>query len=289
MVAVVGTGIMGAPMARNLVAAGSEVRAWNRTREKAEALAGDGVEVAGSPAEAAEGADVVLTMLSDADAVASAMEGPGGALATMEDDAVWAQTSTIGIAGTERCQLLADQRGVALVDAPVLGTKQPAEQGQLVVLASGPGAALERCAPLFEAVGQKTIELGEAGAGTRLKVVLNHWILALVETLAETVALAEGLGLEPRTFLDTIAGGPLDSPYAQLKGDMMVEGEFPPSFTLDLARKDAELVLEAADRHGLDLPLIGVVAERLARGVEAGHAHEDMAATYFTSTPKRDG
>jgi 3-hydroxyisobutyrate dehydrogenase len=289
IVAVLGTGIMGAPMARNLAGAGHAVRAWNRTSEKAEPLTGDGVEVAGSPAGAADGADVVMTMLSDADAVAETMGGPGGALGTMGDDAVWAQTSTIGIAGTERCQAMADDRGVTLVDAPVLGTKEPAEQAQLIVLASGSNAALERCAPLFRAVGQRTVELGEAGSGTRLKMVLNHWILGLVETLAETAALADGLDVEPRTFLETIAGGPLDSPYAQMKGKMIVERQFPPSFTLDLAHKDAELVLEAADRHELDLPLIGVVAERLARGVDAGHAHEDMSATYITSAPTRNG
>jgi 3-hydroxyisobutyrate dehydrogenase len=289
IVAVLGAGIMGAPMARNIAGAGNEVRVWNRTKEKAEALASDAVEVAGSPSEAASGADVVLTMLSDADAVAAAMEASGGALQAMTEGTVWAQMSTIGIAGTERCQAMADERGVPLVDAPVLGTKQPAEQGELVVVASGPEAALERCAPLFDAVGAKTVTLGAAGTGTRLKMVLNHWILALVESIAETAALAEGLGLEPSTFLETIGGGPLDSPYAQTKGGLMVDRDFPPSFALELAHKDARLVLEAASRHDLDLPLARVVEEQLGHGVAAGHGREDMAATYLTSSPRPGG
>lgn len=284
-VAVLGTGIMGAPMARNLAEAGLSVRAWNRTRAKAEPLSEAGAQIADSPAEAADGADVVLTMLADADAVVAAMDGNEGALAAVGGDSVWAQMATVGIAGTERCQSLADDHGIALVDAPVLGTREPAEQGGLVVLASGPDAALERCAPIFDAVGSKTVTLGAAGEATRLKVVLNHWILALVEGLAETVALAEGIDVDPRSFLETIAGGPLDSPYAQMKGEAMAAREFPPSFALELALKDAELVREAADRHDLELPLIEAVARQMRRATEAGHGREDMAATVRASLP----
>src|SRR3954466_12747681 len=135
--AVLGTGIMGAAMARNLLAAGLEVRAWNRTRDKAEPLADDGAKVAYSPVEAAEGADFVLTMLADADTVAEAVDSEG-ALSALADDGVWLQMSTVGIEGSERLAGIADEHGVAYVDAPVLGTKEPAEQGQLIVLASGP-------------------------------------------------------------------------------------------------------------------------------------------------------
>ncbi|MBA3509283.1 MAG: NAD(P)-binding domain-containing protein, partial [Thermoleophilaceae bacterium] len=136
MIAMLGTGTMGAPMARNLKAAGLEVRAFNRTREKADALTADGIEVADSPEEAVRGADIVITMVSDGDAVTAAMED-GGALAAMPDDALWLQMSTIGIAATEALAALAEERSVPFVDAPVLGTKAPAEQGKLQVLASG--------------------------------------------------------------------------------------------------------------------------------------------------------
>ena len=282
MVAILGTGIMGLPMARNLRAAGLDVRAWNRTRERAEPLAGDGVELAGSPAEAVHGADIVITMLADGDAVAAAMED-GGALRAMADGAAWLQMSTVGIAATEALRALAEDRGVLFVDAPVLGTKKPAEDGQLLVVASGPDDARERCAPVFDAVGSKTLWLGEAGAGTRMKLVLNNWVLSLVESLAETVALAEALGVEPRQFLATIEGGPQGSPYAALKGGMMVEREFPPSFPLALALKDAGLVLEAAEQEGLQLPTTRAVQDQMRRAVELGHGGEDLAATYWAS------
>src|SRR4051794_2174602 len=131
-VAVLGTGTMGGPMARNIAAAGIDVRVWNRTREHAEET---GLEVAGTPAEAVDGADVMVTMLADGDIVADVAEQ---ALESLGDDAIWLQMSTVGIAATERLATLAEERGVAFVDAPVSGTKQPAEQGELVVLASGP-------------------------------------------------------------------------------------------------------------------------------------------------------
>ena len=138
-VAVLGTGIMGGPMAKNVAGAGLETRVWNRTREKAEGL---GLPVAGSPAEAVDGADIVLTMLAEGGAVESVMT-EGGALDAMRDDAVWLQASTVGIAATERLSTLAEGRGIAYVDAPVLGTKAPAEKGEITILASGPDAALD--------------------------------------------------------------------------------------------------------------------------------------------------
>lgn len=282
-VAVLGTGIMGAPMARNVAAAGLPVRAWNRSREKAEPLAEDGIEVAGSPAAAVEGADLVVTMLSDGDAVAATMEQ---ALPAMSGDAVWAQMSTVGIEASDRLSGLAAERGVAYVDAPVLGTRQPAEQGQLVVLAAGPGEAVARCRPVFEAVGSKLVELDEVGQATRLKLVLNTWVVGVVENLAETIALARGLGLDPRLFLQSIEGGGLDMPYAHLKGQLMLDESFePPAFPLRLALKDARLVLDAARGGGLELPLVEAVESQFERAAEAGHGDEDLAALYRAVAP----
>jgi 3-hydroxyisobutyrate dehydrogenase len=285
VVAFLGTGIMGFPMARRAMRAGLDVRAWNRTLEKAGPLADDGATVSSSPAEAVDGVDLIVTMLSDADAVVSVMEGEHGGLAAARDGAVWAQMSTIGIEGAERCLELAEHRGIDMVDAPVLGTRQPAENGELVVLASGPDAARDRCQPLFDAVGQRTMRLGAAGEGTRLKLVVNSWIVSVVEGLAETIALAQGVGLDPQLFLEAIGGGGLDMPYARMKGTAMIEQSFEPSFPLRLAAKDADLVVQAAQRHGLDLPALRAIAERMAQGVEAGHGDEDLAATYRTSAP----
>ena len=278
-VAMLGTGIMGAPIARNIAGAGLDTRVWNRTREKAEPLAEAGADVAGSPAEAVDGVDVVLTMLADGSAVDGVMHD--GALAAMRDDAIWLQMSTVGIAATERLATSARERGVAFVDAPVVGTKQPAEQGKLTVLASGPEDAIRTCEPVFEPIAAKTLTLGEAGAGTRLKLVINNWMLCMLEDLAESIALAEGIDIDPATFLDAIDGGPVGPAYARLKGDLMLKREFPPAFPLRLALKDVELVLEAAERHQLELPLARATSGRFRRALDLGHGDEDMAAVYY--------
>jgi 3-hydroxyisobutyrate dehydrogenase len=283
-IAVLGAGgTMGRPMARNLARSGISVRAWNRSAEKAGELAGDGVELCPSPAAATAGASVVLTMLSDADAVLDVMDGHDGAVAGSSAGAVWLQMSTIGIEGTARCAELSERHGIRFVDAPVLGTKQPAEQGELVVLASGPDELRERLAPLFDAVGKRTMWIGEAGAGTRLKLAVNLWILTVVEGAAETLALAEGLGLDPSLVLDAVSGGPLDLPYLQMKGKAMIERSFEPSFRLALAAKDAALVEDAAARHDLDLPLIATIRRRLEAGAQE-HGDEDMSATFLTAS-----
>jgi 3-hydroxyisobutyrate dehydrogenase len=284
-VAVLGAGgTMGFPMARNIARAGLTVRAWNRTRSRAEPLAEDGAQIFDTPAEAAAGADVILTMLVDVDAVLAAVEGEHGALATARDGAIWLQMSTIGIEGTERCAALARERGIRFVDAPVLGTKQPAEQGRLVVLASGPEDTRAELAPIFDAIGQRTLWLGEAGGGSRLKLVTNAWLVAVVEGAAEAIALAEGLGVDPRNFLDAVRGGTLDSPYLQIRGKAMIERDFTPSFRLSLAAKDARLAAEAATRHNLELPLVALIRDRLAAAAEQ-HGDEDVAAAFLVSAP----
>ena len=284
-VAVIGAGgTMGLPMARNIAKAGIEVRAWNRSGEKAESLAEDGIEVLGTAAEAATGASMVLTILSDGDAVIDAMEGAEGVLAGIEREALWLQMSTIGIEGTERCAALAEKNALTLVDAPVVGTKKPAEEGKLTVLASGPEEARPRCEPVFDAVSQKVVWLGEAGAGTRMKLVINSWLVSLVEGLAETIAFAEGIDIDPAQFLETIAGGPIDNAYAQMKGKMMIERSFEPAFKLELAAKDARLVLEAAERSDLNLPMLEAIRSQLEEAVQE-HGEKDMSAAYLASAP----
>ena len=284
-VALLGTGIMGAAMARNLLGAGMEVRAWNRSAEKAGPLAEEGATVVEDPAHAAQGADFLLTMLADADVIEDVVGG--GVLAALAQGAVWLQMSTVGEGGNERLARLAAEGGVAYVDAPVLGTKAPAEQGQLVVLASGPEEVRERCEPVFGAVGGKTVWLGGAGEGSRLKLVVNNWIVGLLGVLAETIAFARATGVDPQKFLETIEGGPLGLPYAQMKGAMMIKEDFPTSFSAKLARKDARLVLEAAEAAGLDLVVAPAVAARFDEAIGAGHGEKDMAAVYEVAKPER--
>jgi 3-hydroxyisobutyrate dehydrogenase len=264
---------MGAPMARNLANAGHEVRAWNRTASKAEGL---GASVAGSPAEAVEGADVVVTMLADGPAVAAAMEG-----ITLSGDQVWWQAGTVGL---EWISKLAEGTSARFVDGPVMGTKAPAEQGQLTVLAAGAGR--EQLTDVFDPVAVKVVDLGdEVGAGTKLKLVLNNWVISFVESLAETIALAEGLGVDPAKFFEGIEGGAMYAPYVKVKGTPMIERSFEPSFSLKLAHKDAGLVLDAARAAGIELPLPALVRDQMGKAIEAGHGEDDLSATFMASCP----
>ncbi|GAB3789131.1 NAD(P)-dependent oxidoreductase [Nocardioides ungokensis] len=276
-VALLGTGTMGAGMARNIAAAGLSLRVWNRTPARAEPLA-DVAEVVSTVAEAVQGADIVLTMLFDADSVAETMEEARGHLAA---DAVWLQQSTVGLAGTDRLAELADDLEVAFVDAPVLGTKKPAEDGALVVLASAPESVRDRVAPVLDAIGSRTLWVGEAGAGSRLKLAANAWVFTVVEGVAESLALTRELGLDPRLFLEAVRGGALDAPYVQLKGGAMLDGSFDPAFALDGALKDAGLIIEAGKAAGLDLGVLPGIRAHFARAVDAGHGDLDMAATYL--------
>lgn len=275
-VALLGTGTMGLGMARNIAAAGMPLTVWNRTPERAAPLA-DVATVADSVSSAVAGADIVVTMLFDLDSVVDTMAEARGALA---GDAVWLQQGTVGAAGADRLAELAADLGVTYVDAPVLGTRKPAEDGALVVLASGPEAARGRVAPVLEAIGNRTMWVGEAGAGSRLKLAANAWVFAVVEGVAESLALTRDLGLDPRLFLEAVSGGALDAPYVQLKGGAMLDGAFDPAFALAGALKDADLILAAAEDAGSELAVLPGVREHFARAVAAGHGDLDMSATY---------
>jgi 3-hydroxyisobutyrate dehydrogenase len=248
-VSVLGTGIMGAAMARNLCRAGLDVRAWNRTREKAEPLAAEGARVAGTPAEAVEGADVVLTMLYDGNTVLEVMREAAPAL---RPGAVWAQCTTAGTGLVTDLAAFAREHGLVFYDAPVLGTRQPAEAGQLTVLAAGPEAGREAVAPVFDAVGARTVWTGEdggAGSASRLKLVANSWVLAATAAAGEVLALAKALGVDPHDFFGLIEGGPLDMGYLRAKAALVLEGKLSPaSFAVTTAEKDARLIVEAGGR-----------------------------------------
>jgi 3-hydroxyisobutyrate dehydrogenase len=282
-VAVLGTGIMGGPMARNLLRAGHDVTVWNRTAERAEPLGSEGATVAATPVDAVRDAEIVLTMLADARAVDAAVVESGGVDA-IPRGALWIQSSTIGVAATGRLADSTGERGITFVDAPVLGSKKPAEDGQLFVLASGPGDAHARCEPVFEAISRGHVWLGEAGLGTRLKLVVNGWILCTIENLAETFVLAQTLGVDPRRFLEAISGGAMDMPYAHVKGEGILNRDFAASFPLVHARKDAALILEAA--ADLELPVVRATLEQFNRAFELGHGDEDMSAVYYASAPR---
>jgi 3-hydroxyisobutyrate dehydrogenase len=263
VVAVLGTGTMGAGMVRALRRADLPVRMWNRDPAKARALTDTGAEAFGTAADAVRGADVVLTILLDADAVLEVIRAAAPAAGTL-----WLQASTIGVEGAERTIEAARELDLVLVDCPVLGTKQPAEQGKLVLLASGPEQARERLAPVCDALGSKTLWLGEAGAGSRLKLACNAWLFMVTAGTAQSIALARGLGVDPQDFLAAIEGGPLDTPYAHLKAGLMLEGEYPVSFGLTGAAKDARLIRAALQRSGIADRLTAAVLETMDAAAE---------------------
>jgi 3-hydroxyisobutyrate dehydrogenase len=275
-VTVLGIGTMGAGMARNLVAAGLDVTVWNRSPDRARPLADAGARTATDAAEAVAGADVVVTMLFDTDAVAEVMEW---ALPAVAPHAVWAQMSTVGIEGTDRLAALAARHDVGFLDAPVLGTREPAEKGALTVLVGGPSALREAVTPVFDAVGSRTLWVGEEpGAGQRLKLAANSYVATLMAATAQALALTEALGLDPQLFLDAMAGGPLDSPYLQLKGRAILADEFPASFAVDGVVKDLGLIAAAMRGAEVHDGVVEAVAGAFRAAQEAGHGDDDMAA-----------
>jgi 3-hydroxyisobutyrate dehydrogenase len=258
VVAVLGTGTMGAGMVRSLRRAEIPVRMWNRDAARARALTDTGALAFDSPEKAAAGADVVITVLLDAESVIDTIHQAAPAAGTL-----WLQCATVGMEGAERAIAAARELDLVLVDCPVLGTKKPAEDGALVMLASGPEEARDRLAPVLDALGRRTLWLGEAGAGSRLKLACNAWVLMLTAGVAQSVALADALGLDPRDFFAAIGGGPLDTPYAHVKGAHMVDGEYPISFGLTGAAKDARLIRTALRSGQVSDRLIAAVLETL--------------------------
>jgi 3-hydroxyisobutyrate dehydrogenase len=193
---------------------------------------------------------------------------------------VWLQCTTVGVEGADRTVEVARELGLRLVDAPVLGTRQPAEAGSLTVLASGPDELRDGLAPVFDAIGSKTLWLGAAGNGSRLKMACNAWLLMVTAGVAQSIALTRGLGLDPADFLAAIEGGAMDTPYAHVKGDNMIKGEHPQSFGLTGATKDARLIREALRSAGvadrLDAAVLATMEEALRRRADPGA--DDLSA-----------
>jgi 3-hydroxyisobutyrate dehydrogenase len=282
-VALLGTGIMGSAMGRTLLRAGTPLRVWNRTAEKAEPLAEQGAVLGATPAEAVDGADVIITMLRDGDAVLHAMKE---AAPRLREGQVWAQMSTTGPQAVPAEAQFAGEYRLSLVDAPVLGTRQPAEQGQLVIMAAGPDAARPAVQPVFEVVGKKILWVDDDAAravASTLKLVANNWVVGLTNAVAETMALAKGAEVDPRLFLDVVEGGPLDVPYLRMKAKAILENNFEPSFALENATKDAALIVALAHACHVGLPVAEAMLARMRKAIEMGHGDEDVAATYFAS------
>jgi len=220
---------------------------------------------------------VVITMLPTAAAVESVIFD-GGAAAAFAEGSVWAQMGTIGVQATLgfRDRLAAVRPGVTFVDAPVSGSKGPAEQGQLLILASGPETAASPLRPVFDAIGRKTVWLGQVGQGSIVKVVVNAYLSILIEGVAETMELADRLGISHQQLADVIEGGPLDAPLAGAKLHKMDRGDYAPEFPLEWALKDVDLAISAAG--GEAPPLLAALSGQWHTAVAEGHGRQDISA-----------
>ena len=272
-----GTGIMGSAMARNLVTAGIDTTVWDRTPSATAELAGAGATVASSPAEAVRRAQAVITMLPTS-AVVSDVIFENGTIDAFEAGAAWAQMGTIGV--PETLELATRVRGtrpdIRFVDAPVSGSKGPAESGQLLILASGPSDAEAALQPAFDAIGRKTMWLGEPGRGSQMKLVVNAYLSVLIEGVAETLTLARQLGIDIANLNAVIEGGPLDAPIADAKLRKMESGDFAAEFPLQWALKDVDLALGAAG--AVALPVLSAISSQWRAAVESGHGRQDISA-----------
>jgi 3-hydroxyisobutyrate dehydrogenase len=282
-VAVLGAGTMGSAFARRLLGAGMRVSVWDVFPAAAALLADTGARVAATPEEAVGDAGVVLTSVPT---IASIEETMPRALATMARGAIWLQMSTIGVDGTDRAIALAKEQrpDVVFVDAPVSGSKAPAEEGKLLILASGPAAALDALAPVFSALGQKTIRWKRAGSGSRMKLVLNTWLAVLGEGMAEAAVLAQSLGVSLNDVSTCIGSTALAAPWALSKLDKIQRNAFDADFSLALASKDLHLALDAANHTNQRLPMAQSIATQWEISLAAGLGDRDVIGAYLALT-----
>lgn len=271
-----GLGIMGSGMAASLLHEGHRVRVWNRTHEKAVALAArsDAATAYDDVAEAVSGADVVVLALFDGDAVAEVLEAVAGTVG----DAVVLQTSTIGPARMREVGEQAARAGVAILDAPVLGTRKPAEDGALTVLLSGDQGLRPRVAQVVDAIGAKSVWVGAAvGDASALKLACNSWIGSINAAAAQALAIARGSGLDPALVLEALSGSAVDTPYLQIKGRAILDGDFTPSFALDGVIKDLGLIVAEAEAGDVPTDLLVSTLATYQRASAAGAGADDMA------------
>lgn len=272
-----GLGRMGAPMARNVAAAGFPLTVFNRTRDKAEALAAEGAAVAATPAELAAAADVVVTMVAGAEAVRALLAGPEGILAGASAGMVLAEMSTIGPLAARELAALCAEREVEMIDAPVSGSTPAAESAQLAVMVGGSAAAFERARPVLEAMSKAQLHLGPSGAGAAIKLGLNLIIAATTVSVSEALVLAERAGIEREAAYEVIGSSAVASPFVEYKRAAFLDPDgTPTAFALELMAKDLRLARELGERDGVPLPGAAGSAAGIGLGAELLGGNEDL-------------
>lgn len=287
-VAFVGLGIMGSRMAAKVLAAGYELTVYNRMENKAQSLLSAGASWAASAAEAVREAEVVLTMLAHPEAVTDMALGEQGFLAGMHAGSLWIDSSTVNPPFSERMARAAKAREVRFLDAPVAGSKKQAEAAQLAFFVGGDKDDVSRAGPLFEAMGTKVVHASEHGAGTSLKMVVNHLLGTSMVGFAEGLVLGEALGLPQALLLDVLVGGPVAPPYLTGKREKLESEVYAPEFPLKWMHKDMHMVALAAYEGGVPVPLANLVKEGYQDAVRAGLGDLDFSCLYAHLRGKGD-
>jgi len=280
-IAFIGLGNMGSAMAQNLIKAGHQLRVYNRTRSRAEEL--KGAHVAATPGEAAEGVEIAITMLADDFALDSVLIGPNerqGLLASLPANAIHISMSTISVALSRRMAAAHAERKQHYVSAPVFGRPEAAAAAKLFIVAAGPSAQVERCQPLFDAMGQKTFVVGEDASGANLiKLNGNFLITTVIESLAESFALVRKSGLDANQFLEILTSTLFNAPIYKTYGGLIVADKFtPPGFKVPLGLKDNRLLLAAAEEAAVPMPMASLVRDRFLAAVAQGFSELDWAS-----------
>jgi len=274
-VAFLGLGIMGHAMATNLVKAGHEVATWNRTSGRTV----EGARAADSPANAAQGAEVVWLCVADTAAVESVLFGPNGVEQSLTEGMIISDSSTISPTATRNFAERAGRKGAQYVDSPMTGSKAGAEAGTLLFIVGGDEQTVEKLKPLYAAMGKKIFRMGETGKGQSAKLVMNLQIALIYEGFAEALTLAAKLGVDAENLLHLVNASMVKSGVVEYKAPFVLRRDFSPNFPLRLMRKDIRLALDAAKEARVKLPGLETVEEVYEVAVEEGHADLDYAAT----------
>jgi 3-hydroxyisobutyrate dehydrogenase/glyoxylate/succinic semialdehyde reductase len=276
----IGLGIMGSRMARNLLAKGHDLTVYNRTRAKAEALLAAGAAWAATPAEAAEAVEVLFTMLSSPEVVQTLAAEEDGFLEAMGEGATWVDCSTVNPSFARWMAAMAGAHGVRFLDAPVAGTKGPAESGDLLFLVGGPEDDLAKVRPLLDCMGRKVLHLGGAGQGAAMKMLFNLMLGSAMAAFGEALALGSALGFNAENLGETLGAAPVTAPFLKMKQEMIARGDFEAHFPLRWMRKDLHLVAQTAYEQGLALPNLNLIKEVYALAEKQGLGDQDFAAVY---------
>ncbi len=276
----IGTGIMGSRMAHNLLKNNYNLIVNNRTKEKAESLLKAGAGWADSPLDAGAEADIIFTMLSNPEAVYEVSLGEEGFLSGMKKNSLWVDCSTVNPAFSREMAKKADEYQVRFMDAPVAGTKQPAEKGELIFFAGGNQKDFEEVKPLLEKMGKKIVHMGEYGKGTSMKMVVNLMLGVAMASFSEALVLGEALGFDKETIFNTLLGGPVTAPFLTAKKEKFAEDKYETEFPLQWMHKDLKLVSDTADETNITLPTASVVKEVFSMANQRGFGDLDFSALY---------